>query len=219
MEVQHSDITEYNGRLYRVFMKPDGAVFKTVTPPSHEHGLAVYDGITWCMVQNEVMENCGCRNIHFKDIFLQKKRPVAFSMHFDKDNYSRSYYPGSNAPVQDNIIFENIFIQNEIDAFLHTRTPVGNIRIINSDLANTGFIFKSIKTDGIKYSKTNILLSGVTFKDGNTTLVRADDDFDITLSVNSSIYPDGYCPKLIGNITVKEIDIPSERLNCSDRER
>ena len=216
MKVQHSDIVESGGKLYRVFMKPDGAVFKTVTPPSHERGLAVYDGITWCMVQNEVIENCGCRNIHFKDIFLQKKRLVAFSMHFDKDNYSRSYYPGSNAPVQDNIIFENIFIQNEIDTFLHTRTPVGNIRIINSDLAKTGFIFKSIKTDGIKYSKTNIFLSGVSFKDGDTTLIRADDEFDITLSVNSSIYSAGACPKLIGNITIKEIDIPLERISSSD---
>ena len=56
------------------------------------------------------------------------------------------------------------------------------------------------------------------FKDGDTTLIRADDDFDITLSVNSSIYTDGAYPKLIGNITVKEIDIPSEQITYSDSE-
>ena len=155
MEVQHSDIVECNNRLYRVFEKPDGTVFKTVTPPSHKSGLAVYDQITWSMVQNEVIENCGCKNIHFKNIFLQKKRPVAFSLHFDKDNFSRSYYPCSNAPVQDNIIFENIFIQNKIDTFLHTRTPVGNIKVINSVLSGEGFIFENINTGGIKYTKTN----------------------------------------------------------------
>lgn len=207
MEVQHSDIVEYNDRLYRVFMKPDGRIFKTLTPPTHENGLAVYDDITWCMVQNEVIENCGCRNIHFKDIFLQKKRPVAFSLHFDKDNFSRSYYPGSNAPVQDNIIFENIFIQNDIDTFLHTKTPVGNIKLINSELSGTGFVFESIETEGIEYGKTNILLSGVTFSDGISTLISADNDFDITFSVSGSICPDGFKPKLIGNIKLKNSDI------------
>lgn len=207
MEVQHSDIVEYNNRLYRVFMKPDGRIFKTLTPPTHENGLAVYDDITWCMVQNEVIENCGCRNIHFKDIFLQKKRPVAFSLHFDKDNFSRSYYPGSNAPVQDNIIFENIFIQNDIDTFLHTKTPVGNIKLINSELSGTGFVFESIETEGIEYGKTNILLSGVTFSDGISTLISADNDFDITFSVSGSICPDGFKPKLIGNIKLKNSDI------------
>ena len=207
MEVQHSDIVEYNNRLYRVLMKPDGAIYKTATPPSHERGLAVYDGISWCMVQNEVIENCGCRNIHFKDIFLQKKRPVAFSLHFDKDNFSRSYYPGSNPPVQDNIIFENIFIQNKIDTFLHTRTPVGNIKLINSDLNGTGFVFKNIETPGIRYMKTNLLLSGVTFMDGIDTLVYADEGFDIILSINSSICPDELDPKIHGKVTIKSSDI------------
>ena len=207
MEVQHSDIVEYNNKLYRVFMGPDGRVFKTLTPPTHESGLSVYDGITWCMVQNEVIENCGCRNIHFKDIFLQKKRPIAFSMHFDKDKFSRSYYPGSNAPIQDNIIFENISIQNEIETFLHTRTPVGNIKLINSDLDGAGFIFKNIETEGIEYTKTNLILNGVSFKDGIKTLVSADEGFDITLSINSSIASDSFKPIIEGNVTVKNHDI------------
>ncbi|MBP3360923.1 MAG: hypothetical protein J6N52_08735 [Clostridia bacterium] len=207
MEVQHSDIVEYNNRLYRVFMEPDGRIFKTLTPPTHENGLAVYDGITWCMVQNEVIENCGCRNIHFKDIFLQKKRPIAFSLHFDKDNFSRSYYPGSNAPVLDNIIFENIYIQNDITTFLHARTPVGNIKLINSELGGAGFIFKNIETEGIVYTKTNLVLSGVTFKDGIETLVSADEGFEITLSVSSSIASDSFKPLTEGNVTVKSSDI------------
>lgn len=210
MEVQHSDIVEYNNRLYRVFMQPDGSKFKTLTPPSHEHGLAVYDNITWCMAQNEVMENCGCRNIHFKNIFLQKKRPVAFSIHFDKDRFSRSYYPGSNPPVQDNIIFENIFIQNEIDTFLHTRTPVGNIKLINSELNGAGFIFESIETEGIEYAPTKIVLNGVTFMDDIKVLASADDDFDITLSINGSIYSDTFRPKISGNVKIKDSDIPYE---------
>ena len=159
------------------------------------------------MVQNEVIENCGCRNIHFKDIFLQKKRPIAFSMHFDKDKFSRSYYPGSNAPIQDNIIFENISIQNEIETFLHTRTPVGNIKLINSDLDGAGFIFKNIETEGIEYTKTNLILNGVSFKDGIKTLVSADEGFDITLSINSSIASDSFKPIIEGNVTVKNHDI------------
>ena len=207
MDVQRSDIVEYNNRLYRVFMDPDGKIYKTLTPPTHETGLAVYDGITWCMAQDEVLENCGCRNIHFKDIFLQKKRPVAFSIHFDKDNFSRSYYPNSNAPIQDNIIFENIYIQNDITTFLHTRTPVGNIKLINSDLDGVGFVFKNIDTEGIQYSKTNLVLNGTTFKTGMQNLIEADDGFDINMSICSSITPDNFNPTVSGNVTIKCSDI------------
>jgi hypothetical protein len=44
---------------------------------------------------------------------LQKNRAIAFSIHFDKDEYSRSYYPYSKSPIQENLLFENVVVQAE----------------------------------------------------------------------------------------------------------
>ena len=91
MVVRHSDSVVSDGRVYRVCMKPDGQTYISKTRPTHTDGAAELDGITWVMVQDDdPIYNCGCRNIHFKDIFLEKKRPVAFSVHFDHDKWSRS---------------------------------------------------------------------------------------------------------------------------------
>ena len=105
MEIQNSDTVVSNGRIYRAFQQPDGKKYTSVTPPSHKAGMEILDGIHWVMVQEGSIYNCGCRNIHFKDIHLQKEREVALSIHFDHDRYSRSVYPGSEMPVQENIIF------------------------------------------------------------------------------------------------------------------
>ncbi len=162
MEVQNSDTAVNDGRVYRVLMSANGKIYKSVTPPVHTQGIKEYDGIKWVMVQDDVVYGSGCRNVHFKDIFLQKKRPTAFSLHFDKDNYSRSYYPNAKSPVQENIVFENIVMQNDIPEFLYARTPVNTVKIINSVIGGE-FNFCDIETEGIKYEKTNILLSGNTF--------------------------------------------------------
>ncbi len=52
------------------------------------------DGINWGVVQNDVTYTAGVRNVIFRDIFLEKPR-IGFSIHFDNDKYSRSYYPGA----------------------------------------------------------------------------------------------------------------------------
>ncbi len=99
MEVMHSDTVVSNGRVYRVVMNPtDGMFYKSVTPPSHESGIAEYDGICWVMAQEGAIYDCGCRNLHFKDIYLQKKRGMsAFGVDYNRDTYARSFYPGSKA--------------------------------------------------------------------------------------------------------------------------
>lgn len=134
MKIQNSDTVISNGRLYRALMKPDGEIYESLTPPAHESGMQVIDGINWVFVQNEVFENCGCKNITFRNISIEKNRPVAFSMHFDNDNFSRSVYPGSNAPVQENITFENIKISADVPIFMYAITPVANIKIKDSEL-------------------------------------------------------------------------------------
>lgn len=208
MEVQNSDTVVCNGRLYRVIMPADGAVFRSVTPPSHTSGIAEYDGIRWVMVQEDVLYNCGCRNVHFKDIFLQKKRPVAFSLHFDKDAYSRSYYPGSQAPVQENIIFENIYFQNEIPVLLYSRTPVDTVKFINSVMQNSKIQLEDIETEGIVYPKTGILFSGVTLQGQGGLLVECSGRQSAELKMIGSLPEPDYTASVSGNVTVNEADIP-----------
>lgn len=175
MDVQNSDTVSHGGRLYRVIMPADGKIYKSVTPPTHESGTAEYDGIRWVMVQDDIVYGSGCRNVHFRDIFLQKKRPTAFSLHFDKDNYSRSYYPGAQSPVQENIIFENIYFQNEIPEFISAVTPIDTIKVINSSVGSSKIVLKNINTEGIEYKKTNILFSGTNFDGSEDSLVSTED--------------------------------------------
>lgn len=134
MKIQNSDTVICNNRLYRALMSPDGQIYTSITPPSHERGMMIIDGINWVMVQEEVYENCGCRNIRFKDIYIEKDRPVAFSIHFDNDRFSRSVYPASHMPVQESISFENINISGNVPVFLYAITPMRDFEISNSEL-------------------------------------------------------------------------------------
>ena len=207
MEVQNSDTVAYEGRLYRVLMEPDGKVFESVTPPTHESGIEVLDGIRWVMVQDDVVYGSGCRNIHFKDIYLQKKRDVALSVHFDKDRYSRSYYPGAVPPVQENIIFENICFENHIPRLLDAITPVDSIKVINSVMDNSSIGLKDIETEGMEYQKTNILFSGTTFRGKGGMLVETSGNRSASVKIIGSCSDEGYKAEFSGNVTVKQSDL------------
>lgn len=169
MKIQNSDSVIHDGRIYRALMVPDEKIYTSITAPSHKKGMMVVDGINWVVVQENEEHNCGCRNIHFKDIHIKKKRPIAFSLHFDKDRFSRSYYPNSEAPVQENITFENVSVENDVPVFLYSRTPIKNVRIINSNLANSTILLEHINTEGITYPQSDFFFSG--------TYAKFDDDF------------------------------------------
>ena len=178
MEIQNSDSVVCNNTVYRALMKPDGTVYKSVTPPTHKSGMCIIDGINWVAVQNNQEHSCGCKNIHFKDIFIEKNRPVAFSVHFDKDNFSRSYYPNSPAPVQENITFENVIVNKNVSEFLFSITPVDNIKIINSDLGNSFINFKNINTEGIEYNGTNLCFIGVKSNLCEKDIIKSEDGIE-----------------------------------------
>ena len=132
------------------------------------------DGILWVMTQDDnVTYNCGCRNIRFKDIFLQKHRKTAFCFHFDNDVYSHSFYPYSDAPVQDNITFENVTVGSEVPFFIRATTPVGTVRVINSTLENSDIRFADRGVPGIVYPPTDLTLSGCTVK-GSVNITAAE---------------------------------------------
>ena len=167
MEIQNSDTVVSNGRIYRAFQQPDGKKYMSVTPPSHKAGMEILDGIHWVMVQEGSIYNCGCRNIHFKDIHLQKEREVALSIHFDHDRYSRSVYPGSEMPVQENIIFENLIVQNKVGCLLRSITPINTVKFYNSVIGtpkngNSRIRLETLEGQAGAYGKSRLLLIGNT---------------------------------------------------------
>ncbi len=137
MIIQRSDTVIHNGRMYRAIMDPDGKTYVSLTPPTHKTGSAFHEDIRWEFVQDEICYNCGCRNVQFKDIFIEKDRPVAISIHHDNDRWSRSVYPGSEAPVQENITFENVNITGNTPVFLSCISPLKNFEIKNSNLSDS----------------------------------------------------------------------------------
>lgn len=141
MKVQKSDTVVSCGRLYRVKAEADGKIYTSFTQPVHKSGEEVIDGIHWVMVQEKAVYSAGVKNVTFRDIFLEKPR-THFSIHFDYDRYSRSYYPGAENPIQEQLVFENIrVIHNEPNVFLSVETPVDRIHISNSFLRGSRVVF------------------------------------------------------------------------------
>jgi hypothetical protein len=202
MEVQQSDAVVSNGRIYRVLTKPDGKIYKSLTRPMHEKGSMVLDSINWVMIQNDVTYSCGVRNITFRDIFLEKPR-IGFSIHFDNDKYSRSYYPGAQVPMQEQLVFDNIrILYNEPVDFLSVNTPVDMVTITNSSFREGGINFhgNQAMTD---YQKTKINIVGCVFNQKGIMylLKNSVDGKEIMLktSSNTELYDDFSAKIIRGN--------------------
>jgi hypothetical protein len=162
MEVQQSDTVVSGGRLYRVQARPDGTVYKSVTRPTHASGSMTLDDITWGVVQEDVTYTAGVRNVTFRDIFLEKPR-IGFSIHFDNDKYSRSYYPGAKIPQQQQLVFDNIRVLHDgASDFLSVGTPVDVVTIANSSFRDNRLRFHGNKAMP-DYLETRINLVGCTF--------------------------------------------------------
>lgn len=163
MEIQNSDTVVSAGRVYRAFQKPDGRLYRSMTPPDHEEGMRTLDGIHWVMVQEEVTYQCGCRNIHFKDIHLQKTRQTALSIHFDHDQYSRSVYPGAEMPVQSNLTFENLVSEGRLECLVRSITPVDTVKITGSVVGDSRIELECLPERKDCYPDTHVLLLGNTY--------------------------------------------------------
>ena len=141
MEVQKSDSVVSEGRLYRVFAKPDGQKYISKTRPTHKEGHQILDGIDWVMVQDDPVYDAGVRNVTFRDIFLYKPR-TSFSVHFDHDRWSRSFYPGAKNPLQEQLFFENVHVLNDAGKdFLSIATPIDSVTLRGCSLGNSRINF------------------------------------------------------------------------------
>ena len=163
MEVQSSgDAVVRGGRIYRTNGPVDGGIFKSVCPPEHIEGTVAYpDGVVWTMSQERLEGyNCGVRNVTFRDIHLCKRRPTAFSFHYDHDKYSRSYYPGAVSAVQNGIVFERCSVEAEVRNFIQARTPVGSITLRDCSLGESVLNFITLSETEVDYGTATIVLEG-----------------------------------------------------------
>lgn len=172
MIVRHSDSVVSDGRVYRVLMKPDGSEYVSESAPCFEKGDEIIDGIHWVMVQEDATYNCGCRNIRFNDIYLKKKRDVAFSFHFDDDKWSHSYYKNAAPPIQSDIVFEKIHLENRIPELIHSVTPMNDIKIMDSDLKDSVIVLDKIKSTAVNYPESNFVLENVKFNSFTEELIK-----------------------------------------------
>ncbi|MDR2410158.1 MAG: hypothetical protein LBE13_18900 [Bacteroidales bacterium] len=206
MKLQKSDIVVHGSKLYRVIASPDGKEYISYTAPTHKSGYQTIDGINWYMMQDGIIYNGGCRNIHFKNIYLQKDRGTAFSIHFDMDKWSRSYYPNSEAPIQSNLVFENIHIDGKLNNLLSARTPVDKLQFINLNWSGGNIILSSVS--GLDYPSAKITLEKNHFTSNEPISFIVNDGRSADLEVKNSFFDPGYKLALKGNITVLTSDIP-----------
>ncbi|MBS3820151.1 MAG: hypothetical protein KGY81_00115 [Phycisphaerae bacterium] len=188
MAVQRSDSVVSGGRLYRVGGVPDGTVYRSTTRPTHETGVCELDGIEWVMAQDDPLTSAGVRDVVFRDIMLEKPR-TGFSVHFDCDRYSRSYYPGADRPVQEQILLDNVHVQHdEAVPLVWVGTPVDAICIRNSRLADSGVHFHN-PSDLEDFGRTAVSFVGCVFRKAGAMplLVNDVEGRQIDLATASSV--------------------------------
>ena len=177
MDIQSSgDAVVSGGRIYRSNGPKVKENFISEYRPEHSEGTVTYpDGITWTMSQDRnVCHSCGVRNVTFRDIHLAKKRKVALCLHFDHDQYSRSFYPYAEIPVQSNIVFERVYVENEIPCLIQTRTPVDSIVLRDSRIGSSDIrLLHALDTEGMVYDTTLVRVENVESDDLSTLVGTA----------------------------------------------
>ncbi len=183
MVVRRSDSVVSNGMVYRVVNKNiDGKTYVSKIRPTHKSGVKVLDGIYWAAVQEGAVYTAGVRNVVFRDIYLYKPR-VAFSIHFDNDNWSRSYYPGADRVCQEGLVFDNVrVLHGKPLPFIASKTPIDVVVLKNCFLGKSKIVFTS-NSEMKDFGKTFIRMYGCVY------------DFQ------------GEYPVIVNNVKSKELDV------------
>jgi hypothetical protein len=212
MEVRNSDTVISEGRLYRVQARPDGATFRSVTQPTHTAGARLLDGINWALVQEGAIYTAGVRNVRFRDIVLRNPR-TSFSVHFDDDRFSRSYYPDARPPLQRRISLENVQVLHDAaTALLRIDTPVDAVTLSHCSLARGGILFRdgsALKDPG----RTTVAMIGCTFTNPGEMNLLANEVPGKRVVLNtaaSAVTKDAFAAKIVpgeGEVTVRS-DLP-----------
>lgn len=183
MEFQNSDAVISNGKIYRLSSGLEMEKKVSKYQPSHNEGTKTYDdGLTWTLTQeNDIVDHCGVRNVHFKNIYLQKNRYSAFSIHFDNDEYSRSYYPNCPSPVQSGLVLENVYQESEMwDSFIRVMTPIDTLKIINSKIKDARINMIDICVDGCDYGTQYLYFYKTSFFSNKSEFKIITNDYNLS---------------------------------------
>lgn len=210
----YGDAVVSEGRLYRTEASGPSYEQKISTcRPTHPQGTQTYaDGLTWTMLQdNEVGYQAVVKRVTFRNIYLEKPRQCAFSIHFDGDDWSRSYYPNAAVPVDEDLTFEHVYDQPNLfsDKFISVSAPVQTIKVMNSSLYKPEINCQYWDVEGLTYPTTHILFSGNTFKGaGDMCLASTNIHRDCDIRVAGSVLTESSCNPFVANVTIVESDIP-----------
>lgn len=210
MEVQNSDTVVSGGRLYRVQGRPDGTFWRSETRPTHMSGMQELDGIPWGMTQDDALFTAGVRNVTFRNIHLEKAR-IGFSLQFCNGIFNRSYYPGSQCPVQENVRFDGVRVLHDGGVpVLRVSSPVDRLMLTNCDLKASGILFED-ESDMEDHGSTLVSLTGcsLTAKEGVVLLRNSIPGRKITLHHSENLPLDPHADISIlpgpGNLLINPI--------------
>lgn len=188
------DTVVSDGRIYVTTGEQGTTQTSTVKPTFASGTQTLSDGVTWTMQQDSgVGYSATCKNIHFRDIHLQKNRNAAFSAMLDNGQYSRSYYPNAPVPVLRNLIFENIFIEATITYVLNGAAPIDIVKFVNAESTRISFGF--VSETGLIYPPTNLVMIGTTFRGtGSVTVISGNSGRTVNAKIIGSIVESGMTP-------------------------
>ena len=200
-------IVAENGYVYRLV----GESKTSTVCPTHDNGDVEYsDGCIWRFIQDTPIYNVGCRNVVFRNIYVNATRTACFVFNYDDDDYSRSYYPHSVAVHQKNFTFENIVLSKDANTvrFLMMKTPVDLIRVFNSYLKCTTLMKATDKVwDSLESNQEcNVIITGNSVV--ADILFEMNKDYNFTITARDNIKSKSlYSIISDGTVTEKENDL------------
>jgi len=209
MSIQHGDaIIASNGRMYRSNNTTDGTIYTSTTEPTHTSGTVTHESINWVMTEDAAATYTGgVKNVSFSNIFLQKNRNYAFGYMFSNDDFSRSYYPDADVPIQDNFVFNNVVQSGTLINVVLAKTPITSIKINNSSFIEPFLSFEDLGTSGLVYNDTDISFNAVTFNGSGSSQVMSSQYSTTARLVNCFKTDATYIPTYAVNVNVVEDNV------------
>ena len=134
-------------------------------PPTHDSGIKEYDGIPWRYVkEHDGIYEATCRKITFRSIFLHKER-IGFGFTLTGGLWADSAAAGLPLPVAEDLIFDGINAECDLEFVLGGQMPAKNIRVCNSTLRGT-VVWAPVYEDhsAEEYPPMDIAFYGVNFQ-------------------------------------------------------
>lgn len=167
MLVRNSTLAVYNNKLYSVRLPLPPKVKNLVSnvPPTHDEGTEEHGGIAWRYVkEHDGIYEATCRRITFRDIYLHKPR-IGFGFTLTGDLWADSVPAGLSLPVIEDLVFDGIHAECDLESVFGGQQPAQNIRVCNSTLRGR-IIWAPVYEDHTaeEYPPMDFVFSGVNFR-------------------------------------------------------